>query len=143
MTADTPYREGGCRCGAVRFRAAGKPLWVAHCHCNECRKATGSAFASYAGYRSSDVKWTAGPPKTHETSPGVHRGFCGTCGSPMSFEGGRWPDEIHLFLGAFDDPAAFEPRAHVYVAEAMPWAKLADGLKRFARTSKDGPPLPP
>jgi hypothetical protein len=134
-------RTGRCRCGAVRFRAEGKPLWVAHCHCDDCRRTTSSAITTYAGYARDRFAFTAGTPSTYNSSPGVTRTFCGTCGSPLTYEGARWPDEIHVFVPAFDDPNGFSPRAHVYVAEQLSWLHLDDGLKRFAKTSKDGPPL--
>ncbi len=140
-TADT-VRTGGCRCGAVRFRAAGKPLWIAHCHCTDCRKQISAGMATWLGYKAGQVTWERGAPKTYASSPGVARGFCGTCGTPLSYEGGRWAGETHLLAGALDDPASIRPRAHVFVGDGMPWIVLNDGLRRFAKTGEDGPPLP-
>jgi hypothetical protein len=128
-------RTGRCLCGAVRFRAEGAPKWVAHCHCESCRRQTGSPFTTYAGYRTEAVAWTQGAPATHASSPGVTRSFCARCGTPLAFVGARWPGEIHLFVATFDDPAGFAPQAHVNVAEQLPWIHLADGLKRLPRTS--------
>jgi hypothetical protein len=132
---------GGCLCGAVRFRAAGPPLWVAHCHCESCRRATAAAMATYAGYPRARVVFTKGRPASHGSSPGVTRGFCAGCGTPLGYESTRWPGELHLFLCTFDDPAALAPRAHVHTAEQLAWLHLADGLPRYARTAAEGPPL--
>jgi hypothetical protein len=133
--------EGGCACGTVRFRAAGKPLWVAHCHCRSCRKQTGSPFTTYAGYRREAVGFSGTGRGSYNSSPGVTRSFCPRCGTPLAYEGERWPGEIHLFLASFDDPNALRPTAHVHVSEQLDWIHLADRLPRFAMTSKEGPAL--
>ncbi len=128
-------RSGGCQCGAVRFETTGEPRWVAHCHCENCRRATAQAMATYAGFARANVRTVRGAPASYRSSPGVTRTFCSNCGTPLSYEGERWPDEVHLFACAFDDPATLEPQAHVYTAEQVPWLKLADALPRYARTS--------
>lgn len=138
---DTIVRTGRCLCGAVRFVARDEPRWVAHCHCESCRRATSSAIATYAGYTMGNVEWTGERPAEYGSSPGVIRRFCRTCGSPMSFEGERWPDEIHLFVPTFDDPESLHPRAHVHVEEQLGWLHLADQLPRYPRTARDGPPV--
>jgi hypothetical protein len=138
---DGTVRTGRCLCRAVTFAARGEPRWVAHCHCESCRRATSSAIATYAGYTSSNVEWTGEPPAEYRSSPGVIRRFCRHCGSPMSFEGERWPDEVHLFVPSFDQPEAFQPKGHVHVEEQLGWLKLADHLPRYAKTAREGPPL--
>src|SRR5205814_5204152 len=99
-------RQGHCLCGKVRFAAMGAPNWVAHCHCESCRRATSSPFTTYAGYPEAMVEWRGETPAAFGSSPGVTRRFCPRCGAPMSFAGARWPGEIHLFVASFDDPAA-------------------------------------
>ena len=137
MAEKSETRAGGCLCGAVRFEARGAPLWVAHCHCTSCRRTTASPFTTYAGYRPDDVAFLSGRPKTYRSSPGVTRGFCPDCGTSISFESERWPDEIHLFVGTFDDPGDVTPEAHVFTAESVPWLRLADHLPRHQATSSD------
>jgi hypothetical protein len=140
-TMEDSVRTGRCLCRAVRFIARGEPRWVAHCHCESCRRATSSAIATYAGFTSSNVEWIGEPPAEYRSSPGVTRRFCRRCGSPMSFEGERWPDEIHLFLPSFDQPETLRPRGHVHVEEQLSWLQLGDHLPRYAKTAQDGPPL--
>src|SRR5215470_9081428 len=118
---DAAVRTGHCLCGAVTFTARGEPRWVAHCHCESCRRATSSAITTYAGYTMANVEWTGEQPAEYHSSPGVTRRFCRRCGSPMSFEGGRWPDEIHLFVPTFDEPNGLHPTAHVHVQEQLSW----------------------
>ena len=133
--------SGRCSCGAVRFTAMSEPLWVAHCHCCNCRGVTGTAFATYAGYATEKVAWTGDAPSIYRSSPGVVRQFCGKCGTPLSFAGERWPGEIHLFVCTLDDPGALQPTGHVYVKEQMPWLHLADRLPRFHTVPSQGGPL--
>ena len=138
---DAIVRTGRCLCRAVTFVARGEPRWVAHCHCESCRRATSSAIATYAGYTMGNVAWTGERPAEYASSPGVIRRFCRKCGSPMSFEGERWPDEIHLFVPSFDDPESFRPACHVHVNEQLRWLHLSDPLPRYAKTARDGPPI--
>ncbi|MCH7778639.1 MAG: GFA family protein, partial [Gemmatimonadetes bacterium] len=77
MTETSETHPGGCLCGAVRFEARGKPLWIAHCHCQSCRRNTGSALATFVGFAGEGFAYLAGAPATYASSPGVTRGFCG------------------------------------------------------------------
>jgi hypothetical protein len=60
MTQDVEEHTGGCLCGAVRYRAAGAPDWVAHCHCRSCRRHCGAAMLTFAGYTRDRIVWTEG-----------------------------------------------------------------------------------
>ena len=83
MSEDRTY-EGGCLCGAVRYRVTGRPIWTAFCHCRSCRRATGSAVAAYAGYAADRFEVTKGAATHFASSDGVSRGFCPRCGSPLT-----------------------------------------------------------
>ena len=139
MSEDSVIYPGGCACGAVRCRAAGKPKWVAHCHCRDCRRNTGTALVTWAGFPAERFAFE-GAPQAFHSSPGVVRRFCAACGTPLTYESARWPGEIHLLVGTLDDPAALTPAAHVYVAHQVPWLKLADGLPRFETVPGGGGP---
>ncbi len=134
--------EGGCLSGALRFAARGKPLWIAHCHCHSCRRNTGSAFATFVGYQQAQFRIVKGALQSYASSPGVTRGFCGRCGTPLTYASERYPSEVHVYVGTLDRPEAFEPKAHVHVGEQLPWLHMADGLPRFLTTSDEGDPLP-
>jgi hypothetical protein len=124
-------REGSCLCRAVRYRAEGAPLWVVHCHCVDCRRAAGTAFATWVGYRAERVRFAdEAQRRRFHSSPGVTRTFCATCGTPLSFEGARFPGELHLMAGTLEEPAGVTPTHHVWTREAVPWALHADGLRR-------------
>lgn len=126
-----PVHHGRCLCGAVCFVAAGAPLWVAYCHCRSCQRQTGAPVSLYAGFADSRVSFPTLPPTVRASSPGVQRGFCPHCGTPLSYAApARWPGEIHLFVATFDDPGAFRPSKHGSWHERLPGFDVADDLPR-------------
>ena len=131
--------EGGCRCGAVALSAREESKVVVYCHCRDCRRSSGAPISLWAGFRSERVELTRGEPTVYESSPGVRRSFCGTCGSPVSFEDEQLPGETYLPGGVFDDPEAFEPGGHDWVSLRLRWFDVADGLPRHERSSVLGP----
>ena len=114
---------GGCHCGAVRFVARFPSRFVAHCHCESCRRAHGAAFVTWAGFPSSQVEVVAGRDSlaTHASSPGVVRSFCSECGTKLFFNAERWPGETHVVLAAFDDPLDRAPSGHAFWNEHASW----------------------
>jgi hypothetical protein len=95
--------SGHCYCGAVNFEIVGEPDWVGHCHCESCRRQSGSVMTTFAGFRIEQVRFSGAKPNSSITDDGVTRRFCGQCGSPISYEYTGRPDEIHMQLGLFDD----------------------------------------
>ncbi len=71
---------GGCRCGAVAFRASGNPTTVVYCHCQDCCRSSGAPVSLFVGYHTGRVERLRGEPRVYESSPGVYRSFCGHCG---------------------------------------------------------------
>ncbi len=123
--------EGGCLCGKVRFRASGKPRSVFHCHCFSCRRQTGGAVASFAAFPvAGHFAWTAEAPAIFRSTPGVTRRFCPHCGTPLSYEAEKYPDEIHLHIGVFDRPDVLIPEAHWHTEEKVAWFETRDDLPR-------------
>lgn len=116
------HHAGGCQCGAVRFELKGDPRFVSNCHCLSCRKATSAAFSTWVGFKNEQVNWEATTPNFYASSSGVKRGFCSTCGTPLSYAGPDWDGETHFLIGAFDHPMTFSPRIEVFTEDALPWA---------------------
>jgi hypothetical protein len=115
---------GGCLCGALRFEVDGPAKWTSYCHCASCRRHTGAPVAAYAGFETNNVRFTKGTLARFTSSDGVHRGFCSSCGSTLTYEGARWPTELHLHVGAFDDPERYAPRGHAFADERLSWLHL-------------------
>jgi hypothetical protein len=135
MIGPDEIHEGGCLCGAVRFETRGKPLWIAHCHCRSCRHHTGSAFATFVGYKQAQFRVTQGALQTYASSPGVVRSFCGACGTPLTFAAERWPGEVHVYVSTLDRPEAFEPKA-----QSRPWTGPRPSSPRPTSTSASSCP---
>lgn len=130
---------GGCLCGRVRFAAVGAPKWVAHCHCQSCRRHTGSAVATFVGFERTQVTFENPTRSLFASSPGVSRSFCNACGTPIAYEAESAPGEIHLYLGTFDDPGVHVADRHVFYAERVPWFEVHDDLPRHAAGGSDPP----
>ena len=127
---------GGCLCGAVRYEAAGEPVYVPYCHCESCRRATGAVAAVYVMFERDRVRFPKGERRLYASSPGVERGFCATCGTSLTWEsewGGKTVIEIHV--GSLDDAEAFPPDRHAFHGERIAWFDAADDLPRYHGTS--------
>ena len=100
----TETHKGRCLCGAVEFEFEGKPNWVAYCHCESCRRNTSSPTTTFIGVGRDNYRFTKGETAFYESSPGVRRHFCATCGTPMAFDADHYPEEIHFYLASLLDP---------------------------------------
>ncbi|MCH7888914.1 MAG: GFA family protein [Proteobacteria bacterium] len=130
---DDAAHEGGCLCGAVRYRVAGAARWVGHCHCQSCRRACGAPVVTWAGFAEERFKVTQGALACFASSPGVTRSFCARCGTPLTFVAERYPGEVHVTVGSLDRPGEFPPASHVWASERISWLHLADDLPRHPR----------
>ena len=71
----------------------------------------------------------------YESSPGVRRGFCGKCGTPLYYEADRAKNEVHLYVGVMDHPEAFKPQFHVFCEDQVPGFDVRDELPRHGAMS--------
>jgi hypothetical protein len=131
--------EGGCNCGAVRYRLTGDPIAVAVCHCSNCRRQSGSAFSVNVVVRS-DAMQVTGDLTTwedHDTESGqpVLRQFCAACGSPIRSLSAASPKIAIVKAGTADDPGCYTPAIHVWTSSALPWVTIPDSLPQFARNA--------
>ena len=134
----TTWHDGGCLCGAVRYRIAEPVRFSSMCHCRSCRLATGAPAAAFVGVVRPQFEEVRGARRIFASSPGVRRGFCGTCGTSLTYEGDAWPDEVHIYTATLDEPAAFPPTAHTYTIDRIAWFDPDDGLPREPRFGSDG-----
>ena len=94
---DATSVSGKCLCGSIAFQYTGKPNWTLHCHCENCRRATSSPITTWISVPRSAFAFTKGTPRYFNSSPGVRRGFCENCGSPLTYENEQMVGEIHLY----------------------------------------------
>ena len=127
---------GKCLCSSIQFEVGGEPIWVAHCHCQSCRRNTGSAVATFVGFQREQLTYTRGNRKIYESSPGVRRGFCADCGTQLTYEADACQGEVHLYLCTLDNPENYVPNRHVFFEEHIPWFDTRDDLPRHATTGE-------
>jgi hypothetical protein len=127
--------EGGCLCGAVRYRVEEEPLVSAVCHCRTCRKAASAPTLPFLTFPTQQFAFTRGTPADFHSSPGVTRSFCGRCGSPLTYRNDDEPERIDVMTCTLDDPEAFPPIYHIWVSHKLAWLRLADGLPAYDTTA--------
>ena len=125
---------GGCLCGALRYEAAGEPLFAGHCYCEDCRKASGSGFIPFMSYHAGAVRITGeGRAFTSKSSRGSDavRNSCPVCGG-LVFGGIVGKDTSHtIYAGSLDDASAFKPKIAIFTRHRPDWAPLPPGIKAF------------
>lgn len=123
--------RGSCICGAVRFEID-EVRALTHCHCANCRKLTGAAFASYAHVEAQKFRFVAGEGMTvtYESAPGSFRHRCKVCGCLTP---GRAPylTTISVPAGLLDDDPIARPRLHVFTSSRAPWWTIQDDLPKY------------
>ncbi|MFO1392079.1 MAG: GFA family protein [Agitococcus sp.] len=124
---------GSCLCGGIHYQYDGEITEVALCHCQQCRKAQGSAFASNSPIESRLFTITQGKKllQSYYSSPSKKRVFCGQCGSPLYSQRDDLPEIIRLRLGTLDSPIDCQPNYHIYAANKAEWWTIKDDLPQF------------
>jgi len=123
---------GSCLCGKVRYRATEPFLDMLHCHCTDCRKAHGAAFATSIGVPRDRFAIVAGEEAlaAFTTPSGTRRSFCRHCGSKIVVDNEAW-DALYVPAGTIDTPLPHRPQLHMYVRSKVAWFDIRDGLPQF------------
>jgi hypothetical protein len=127
--------EGGCSCGGVRYRLLAAPMFVHCCHCLDCQRQTGSAFALNALIEASNVEMLSGKPEpvSMPTDSGrphdIYR--CSHCRVAVWSDYGRRGVMIFVRVGTLDIPSAVVPDVHIYIRSKLPWIALPAGVPAF------------
>ena len=129
--------EGGCLCGAIRYRIDGPSRRATSCHCLHCRRSSAAAFVTWVEFRSSDFTLLSGSPSGYESRPQVTRQFCGACGTQLTYQRADEPQTIDVTACSLDVAEAVVPDDHVWCDRMLPWVKLSDGLPRYKRGKND------
>jgi hypothetical protein len=127
-------REGGCACGAVRYRLTADPLFTHCCHCLNCQRQTGSAFVINVLIEGDRVELLAGDPQPVDVprdGSGKHTIFrCATCQVALYSlysRSGVW----FVRGGTLDDPSSVSPDVHIYTRSKLSWVELPDAVPAF------------
>ena len=129
-------RDGGCQCGAIRYRIEGEPLAVGVCHCKECQRQSGSAFGMSLIVPREAFRLLSGAPKTFirtsESGRPVVCAFCSECGTRIYHEV-RWREGIlNVKPGTLDDTSQLAPATQVWTSSKQAWLDLPS-LRSFER----------
>ena len=133
------FREGGCGCGAVRYRVLGDPIMVNNCYCTQCQTQTGSTSAINAFYETERLDLLSGTITSHivrSGSGGDHAICrCSECGVAVWSHYPRMGEHgAGIRVTTLDDPSAIRPDAAIYVADRLPWVTLPEGIPAFDTT---------
>lgn len=124
---------GGCLCGGVRYRVAGRLRDAVACHCGQCRRTTGH-YGAFTACRNERLSFdTDGTLAWYESSPGVRRGFCANCGATLFWDDGSRP-YIAVAAGSLDAPAGIGLAAHLFTANKGDYYEIADSLPQYPQT---------
>jgi len=133
--------EGGCLCGKVRYSADADPIFVGVCHCKNCQKQSGSAFATVVALPK-PVLAVTGTIKTYDdrgdTGGTLHRMFCPECGSSLMDEADVMPGVMMVQTGTLDDSSWVVPTMEIYTDSAQSWVALGGDRPRFPKMPPRG-----
>jgi hypothetical protein len=126
--------EGGCLCGAVRYRVTREPIKMMICHCRNCQKQTASDRSPVMWVPADGFEIFKGTPRylevVAESGNRQKRHFCGDCGSPLYTQPEHLPHIRTIKAGTIDDQSWLRPEAHIWTSSTAPWAPITDDLPR-------------
>lgn len=126
---------GSCFCGAIRYQIASEPMFVHCCHCLDCQKQTGSAFAVNALIERDRIEILSGEPEVMEMKTDSGRPHdiyrCPACKSALWSDYGRRRVLSFLRVTTLDVPSAFPPDVHIFTRSRLPWVRLPEGARTF------------
>jgi hypothetical protein len=126
---------GGCLCGAIRYEVSGPFASVSICHCRSCRLASAAPTVSWFVLPLAQFRWLQGQPKTFISSPPVKRGFCGECGTQLTYQHTDAPEQIELTTLSLDKPGLVPPTREIWLSERVSWVPTDPGLEHYSHES--------
>jgi hypothetical protein len=132
--AENMRTTGSCLCGTVAFEIHGSLGQIQLCHCSQCRKAQGGAFAANIPVQYEKIMWKGGfAPKlgVYESSPGKTRHWCMHCASPIYSKKSDAPGIVRIRAGLLDEPVSTTVKCHFFVDSKCSWFELTDDLPKY------------
>jgi hypothetical protein len=133
-----PIHEGGCLCGAIRYRATADAVALSLCHCRSCRLAAGAPALAWSVFPAADFSFIRGEPARYRSSPEVVRTFCATCGTTLGWHHDARPATMDVTTATLDRPDDFAPTMEIWTSQRIAWATPNHALPQFPRSSRDG-----
>jgi hypothetical protein len=128
----SPPREGGCPCGAIRYRVHTEPVDVGYCHCAMCR-ASGGPGVALATVPVGALEWLRGEPALERCSPFGERGYCRDCGALLIMRVDHQPDMMDFTIATLDQSDATPPDAYLSRGVKPAGSRIADRSPRGGR----------
>ena len=129
--------EGGCYCGAVRYKASGDAMFRAQCHCRECQYGSGGAPNIVMAMPESGFSYIKGAPASFRRSDldnPVTREFCAECGTQLISKAPGVPGAALIKVGTLDDPSVFgQPQMAIFTVDQQSFHQIPDGVATFER----------
>ncbi len=126
--------EGSCQCGKVRYTYEGEIKEIAMCHCSQCRKAQGGAFATNSPLENNKLSFTGSEYiKEYLSSGDKVRAFCNHCGSPLYSAKKSLPNVKRVRLGTVDTDFLCENQYHIFADSKAGWHEITDTSKQFKK----------
>jgi hypothetical protein len=130
--------DGGCLCGAVRYRIDRKFLNAINCYCSMCQRAHGGAYSTHVIVKPEQLEWLHGRSemRTFESSTEAYREFCSHCGAQLLVHGQSGDGTLGIPAGTLDNGPALTLLGHMFVIDRVQWCAITDHLPQYA----DWPP---
>jgi hypothetical protein len=122
--------EGGCLCGAVRYRLRSEPFDAGYCHCELCRRSSGAPVLAFATVPIGDFVLT-GAARRRRSSDFGERWFCAECGTQIAMHVDHQPQTIDFTIASLDDPDQLRPAFHIFFGSRIGWFDTADRDPRY------------
>jgi len=134
--------SGRCVCGRITYEYSGVVGPANYCHCEDCRRSTGSAFNIGVRFDTSEFHIRSGAPrgfaKFGESGRELTRHFCADCGSPIFTSSPDHPDYVFVKAGTLDDSTIIRPTHQSWTRSAVPWSRIDDDLPDFGKGRDSG-----
>lgn len=130
---------GRCECTKIKYQVDGEINDFSHCHCSQCRRLHGAAFATFAGVERNDFSYLRGETElaTFASSKSHQRMFCRNCGSNIMVTITDEPDAFYLAMGTINGNPPCPPPYHIFVGSKAPWFIIKDDAEQFDTFPED------
>ncbi len=129
--------EGGCLCGAVRYRARAEAVARTLCHCRSCRRAAGAPSVAWAVFPADAFAFIAGEPARFRSSPDVVRTFCAVCGTSLTWQHAARAT-MDVTTASLDEPDRFAPDCEIWTSHKLAWEAVDAARPSYPRSSREG-----
>ena len=128
--------EGGCLCGAVRYRTDAEPVMQVICHCKTCQRNSGSALSMNVAVPQDSLHVEGSALRCYDDRSGAsgqafHRHYCGTCGSHVYSHGAAYGSLAFIKAGTLALATWLAPSLHIWCAEKLPWVTIPQDATQF------------